>query len=132
MLSKIVFTSLLSVLLLQNDLHASDTLLVQAKDINTKVLIPGTHRWLVYFKMGKDSSRSRFFIWSRSIEKLRYKDRDAISVRQEWENNDKSCTRCILSVMQRILRRCISDPGRRHRTNQYPILIGNLITWTDP
>jgi len=66
----------------------TDTVVIQPKDIHTNVLIPGMHRWLVYFKMGKDSSRSRFFIWSRRIDRISYRGKDAISVTQEWENND--------------------------------------------
>ncbi|MEO8172104.1 MAG: hypothetical protein ABI581_03440 [Sediminibacterium sp.] len=66
----------------------NDTLVIKPADVNTKVLKPGTHRWLVYFKMGKDSSRSRYQLWSRKIDFLQYKGKDAISVTQEWENND--------------------------------------------
>ena len=66
----------------------NDTLIIKPTDVNTRVLLPGTHRWLVYFKMGKDSSRSRYQVWSRKIDMLQYKGRDAISVTQEWENND--------------------------------------------
>lgn len=66
----------------------SDTLVIKPSDVNTAVLKPGMHRWLVYFKMGKDSTRSRYQLWSRKIDLTRYEGRDAISVTQEWENND--------------------------------------------
>ncbi len=65
-----------------------DTVIIQPKDINTGVLKPGIHRWLVYFKMGKDSSRTRFNLWTRKIDLLQYQGKDAISITQEWENND--------------------------------------------
>jgi len=71
-----------------NTKSKQDTIRITPSLVNTKVLIPGTHRWLVYFKMGKDSSRTRFTVWSRKIEKIRYENRDAIRVTQEWENND--------------------------------------------
>lgn len=66
----------------------NDTITITPALVNTKVLIPGTHRWLVYFKMGKDSSRSRAQFWTRTINKLSYEGHDAISVTQEWETND--------------------------------------------
>ena len=77
-------------LLLSSAAHAqkNDTLVIKPKDVNTKVLQPGMHRWLVYFKMGKDSSRTRFNIWSRKIDFIQYQGKEAISVTQEWENND--------------------------------------------
>jgi hypothetical protein len=66
----------------------NDTLVIKPSDVNTSVLKPGMHRWLVYFKMGKDSSRSRYQVWSRKIDFISYQGREAISVTQEWENND--------------------------------------------
>lgn len=65
-----------------------DTIVITPANINTKVLQPGTYRWLVYFKMGKDSGRSHFSIWSRKIDFLQYHEKEAISITQEWENND--------------------------------------------
>lgn len=65
-----------------------DTLIIKPSDVNTSVLKPGMHRWLVYFKMGKDSSRTNYEIWNRKIAFLQYEGRPAISVTQEWENND--------------------------------------------
>ncbi|SKA06803.1 hypothetical protein [Sediminibacterium ginsengisoli] len=69
-------------------LKASDTVYVKASDLNTRVLIPGTHRWLVYFKMGKDSTRKLYSLWTRKIDLLQYEGRNAISVTQEWEDKD--------------------------------------------
>lgn len=66
----------------------SDTIIIDASKVNTKVLIPGTHRYLVYFKMGKDSSRKMYQLWSRSIAFINYESKEAISVTQEWEDND--------------------------------------------
>lgn len=66
----------------------SDTIIIDASKVNTSVLIPGTHRYLVYFKMGKDSSRKMYQLWSRSIAYTNYESKEAISVTQEWEDND--------------------------------------------
>jgi hypothetical protein len=68
--------------------QTSDTLIINAANVNTKVLIPGTHRYLVYFKMGKDSSRKTYQLWSRTIGSVKYEGKDAITVTQEWEDND--------------------------------------------
>lgn len=66
----------------------NDTILISEKMVDTKVLKPGIHRWLIYFKMGKDSSRTRYQLWTRKIDRIQYKGKTAISVTQEWENND--------------------------------------------
>lgn len=66
----------------------TDTLYIKPEHINTKVLIPGTHRWLVYFKMGADSPRTMFNIWSRTIDKITYQNKEAIQVTQVWEDKD--------------------------------------------
>ncbi len=66
----------------------NDTLIISAKDVNTKVLIPGTHRWLVYFKKGKDSVRINYMWWNRTIEKINYNGKEAIAITQLWEAND--------------------------------------------
>ncbi|MDE3253727.1 MAG: hypothetical protein KGO92_13050 [Bacteroidota bacterium] len=65
-----------------------DTLVITPENIHMNKLHPGTQRWLVYFKMGKESSRTRFSIWTRTIDYFPYKGREAIRIRQEWENND--------------------------------------------
>ncbi|TDO28390.1 hypothetical protein [Sediminibacterium goheungense] len=74
-----------------------DTVYIKPDQINTKVLIPGTHRWLVYFKMGVDSPRSLFSIWSRHIERKKYEGKDAIEIKQVWEEKD-SIVHTTLSV----------------------------------
>jgi hypothetical protein len=66
----------------------SDTVIIDASKVNTNVLKLGTHRYLVYFKNGKDSSRKNYQVWSRTIDLITYKEKPAISVTQEWENND--------------------------------------------
>ncbi len=66
----------------------TDTLIIQPTDVRPSVLNPGIHRWLVYFKMGKDSSRARFSTWTRQVDLISYQGREAISVTQEWEAND--------------------------------------------
>lgn len=66
----------------------TDTILINAGKVNTKVLKPSVNRYLVYFKMGKDSARSRPQFWTRKIEYSDYNDREAIVVTQEWEDRD--------------------------------------------
>ncbi|MBN8699616.1 MAG: hypothetical protein J0L54_08375 [Chitinophagales bacterium] len=66
----------------------ADTITIDASKVNTSVLIPGTHRYLVYFKMGKDSSRKMYQLWSRTIGNTNYEGKEAITVTQEWEDND--------------------------------------------
>lgn len=85
------YLSLIAALFLFNFIargQQGDTLIIKPADVNTSVLKPGMHRWLVYFKMGKDSSRKNYSFWNRKIDFLQYEGRDAISVTQEWENND--------------------------------------------
>ena len=65
-----------------------DTLRIGAGDVDTKRLIPGIHRYLVYFKMGVDSPRSRPQFWTREIRKETYQGTDAIIVVQDWEDRD--------------------------------------------
>lgn len=66
-----------------------DTLNIDASRVNTSVLRPGVNRYLVYFKMGRDSSRINFQLWTRKVDFLNYKGRKAISVTQEWEDNSQ-------------------------------------------
>lgn len=66
----------------------TDTVTIDASKVNTQVLINGVHRYLVYFKNGKDSSRVRYQLWTRKIDRITYQNKPAISVTQEWENND--------------------------------------------
>lgn len=78
----------------------TDTVRINSKQLDTKVLIPGTHRWLVYYKMGKDSSRTWLHIWTRKIDLINYQGRDAISITQEWES-DKEIMHTAYSVCDR-------------------------------
>jgi hypothetical protein len=65
-----------------------DTIRLSAKNINTQVLKDGTHRYLVYFKMKKDSVRSMSQFWTRSIKRMEYNGIPAIEITQEWEDKD--------------------------------------------
>lgn len=87
-MKKIVLYLLLFFVLLTGYAQQPDTIIIDASKINTSVLIPGTHRFLVYFKTGKDSSRKMYQLWSRSITLLNYEGKEAITVTQEWEDND--------------------------------------------
>lgn len=84
--TRLLFLSLLLILGVRSP-YAQDTLKITGRDVNTNVLKKGTSRYLVYFKMGKDSSRTSYQLWSRTVDYLRYEGRDAISVTQEWEDN---------------------------------------------
>lgn len=66
----------------------SDTVIVDASKVNTKYLKEGNNRYLVYFKMGIDSGRSRPQFWTRNISFENYNGTDAIVVTQEWEDKD--------------------------------------------
>jgi hypothetical protein len=66
----------------------NDTIRITPEFTNTKALIPGTHRWLLYSTRGVDSPRTRFSIWSRTITKTTHNGKDAIEVAQLWEDKD--------------------------------------------
>lgn len=66
----------------------NDTIYIESKDINTNVLREGTHRYLVYFKMNKDSVRTQTQFWTRNIKRVDYKGIPAIEITQEWEDKD--------------------------------------------
>lgn len=68
--------------------QAQDTIRVSGKDINTKVLKEGTHRYLVYFKMSKDSVRTQTQFWTRTIKRTDYNGIPAIEIDQVWEDKD--------------------------------------------
>jgi len=65
-----------------------DTVFISEKNINPKVLREGTHRYLVYFKMNKDSVRTQTQFWTRTIKKTDYKGVPAIEIDQQWEDKD--------------------------------------------
>lgn len=65
-----------------------DTIKIKPTDLNTKVLREGTHRYLVYFKMKKDSVRTQTQFWTRDIKRTQYHGRDVIEISQTWEDKD--------------------------------------------
>lgn len=89
---KILTLSIFIALLLNFNLalHAqkSDTLQVTAANINTNVLREGTHRYLVYFKMKKDSVRTQTQFWTRTIKRTSYNNQPVIQINQQWEDKD--------------------------------------------
>lgn len=66
----------------------NDTLKITSDNINTKVLREGTSRYLVYFKMKKDSVRTQTQFWTRTIKRTDYNGTPAIEITQEWEDKD--------------------------------------------
>jgi hypothetical protein len=68
--------------------QTGDTLRISAKDINTAVLRDGTHRYLVYFKMKKDTVRSMAQFWTRTIKRTDYNGTPALEITQQWEDKD--------------------------------------------
>lgn len=66
----------------------SDTIVITAKQINTSVLPEGTHRYLVYFKMGKEATRTQTQFWTRRIERSGLGNKNVITITQEWEDKD--------------------------------------------
>lgn len=67
---------------------SQDTVQINGKNINPGVLKAGTHRYLVYFKMGKDAPRSETQFWTRTIERSIQNGRPVIKVNQLWEYKD--------------------------------------------
>lgn len=78
----------------------SDTIRIDASKVNTSVLTPGVHQYLVYFKNGKDSSRVNYQFWTREIELTEFEGRKAIRIKQVWEDN-KSIIHRVNSVNDR-------------------------------
>lgn len=66
----------------------TDTVFISEKNINPKVLREGTHRYLVYFKMNKDSVRTQTQFWTRTLKKTDYNGVPAIEIDQVWEDKD--------------------------------------------
>lgn len=66
----------------------SDTLYITSKEINTNVLREGTHRYLVYFKMGNNATRTQTQFWTRTIKRTEYNGVPVIEINQEWEDKD--------------------------------------------
>lgn len=65
-----------------------DTLLISPQDVSTKVLKEGTHRYLVYFKMSKDATRTQTQFWTRKIERNIIDGKSVITITQDWEDKD--------------------------------------------
>lgn len=65
-----------------------DTVFITEKNINTNVLREGTHRYLVYFKMKKDATRTQTQFWTRTIKRAVYSGIPVIEITQEWEDKD--------------------------------------------
>ena len=65
----------------------ADTVRIDASKVNTAVLRPGIHQYLVYMKNGTDSSRVAYQLWTREIELTDYQGRKAIRIKQVWEDN---------------------------------------------
>ncbi len=51
----------------------NDTIQITSANITSEVLKEGTFRYLVYFKMQKDSVRTQTQFWTRSIKRTEYK-----------------------------------------------------------
>ncbi len=66
----------------------SDTVHITSKHINSQILREGTHRYLVYFKMGKNTTRTQTQFWTRKISRIEYNGKPCIEVTQEWEDKD--------------------------------------------
>lgn len=61
-----------------NQSNAQDTIRITEKEINTKALREGTHRYLVYFKMKKDAPRTQTQFWTRTIERTTQNEKPLI------------------------------------------------------
>lgn len=65
-----------------------DTVRITPHDLDTKVLREGTHRYLVYFKMGENASRTQTQFWTRTIKRADYYGKSVIEIEQQWEDKD--------------------------------------------
>lgn len=77
----------LTLFALQTFAQKSDTIRIDASKVRPDVLKPGIHQYLVYFKNGKDSSRTNFQLWTREIQHTSFEGRQAIRINQVWEDN---------------------------------------------
>lgn len=94
MLKLFVFTCLLVLNTTGAFAQKKDTVYITSRDINTKNLQEGTHRYLVYFKMSKDSVRTQTQIWTRKISRTVINNTPVIEINQVWEDKD--------SIMHRV------------------------------
>jgi hypothetical protein len=67
--------------------QSPDTVIISPKNINTKALIEGKHEWLVFIQPNGQSRKS-FSLWQRTIQFSKYQGKDAIVIKQVWEDND--------------------------------------------
>ncbi len=65
-----------------------DTVKIDGSNVNTAHLIPGTHRYLVYFKLSKNATRTLPQFWTRTIERSTENGKQLLMITQEWEDND--------------------------------------------
>lgn len=68
--------------------QTNDTIVITPKDVNTKVLKEGEHRYLVYFRMSPGATRTNTNFWTRKIERTNTNGRPTITIRQQWEDKD--------------------------------------------
>lgn len=79
---------LLAAITIKAAAQKSDTIIITEKNINTKVLKEGTHRYLVYFKLKKDATRTMTQFWTRTIQRGMQDGKPVLTVTQEWEDKD--------------------------------------------
>lgn len=66
----------------------TDTVYVKENTVKTSLLKEATNRYLVYFKMGKDTNRTMTQFWTRSIKFEQFNNQEVITVYQSWEDKD--------------------------------------------
>jgi hypothetical protein len=66
----------------------SDTIIIDANNIKVGQLPMGNHRYLVYFIMGKNATRTFTQFWTRTVEKKLIDSKPVITVNQSWEDKD--------------------------------------------
>lgn len=65
-----------------------DTILIDASTLLMKSMHIGTNNYLVFYKMGKDSSRTNFEFWSREVKDTVYAGQPVFVITQLWENSN--------------------------------------------
>lgn len=65
-----------------------DTVFITSKNIDIKAIQEGTHRYLVYFKMNKDSVRTQTQFWTRTVQRTDFNGMPVIEINQVWEDKD--------------------------------------------
>jgi hypothetical protein len=84
----LITIAFLSIFHIATNAQKKDTLFITAKNIDTDVLKEGTHRYLIYFKMGKEATRTQTQFWTRKIARVNYNGKPCIEINQEWEDKD--------------------------------------------